>query len=83
MPAPDRSDEIRSAFFDVLLSLGAEPGKPISNYDIGPPMVMRGFSEEEIVNMFFSLQTKKVIELLPGNRLQILPAAGTSSPSAG
>jgi hypothetical protein len=72
MTAENRYDEARTAFFDVLRSLGAEPGKPISNYGIGPPMIMRGFTQDEIVNVMFSLQANKAIELLPGNRLEVL-----------
>ncbi|KAA0697391.1 hypothetical protein DTW90_18340 [Neorhizobium sp. P12A] len=76
MTTQNRYDEIRAAFFEVLQTLGVEPGKPISNYDIGPPMVMRGFTQDEIVHVLFSLQTRKVIALLPGNRIELLePAA--------
>ncbi|KAA0679593.1 hypothetical protein DTW90_37435 [Neorhizobium sp. P12A] len=72
MTGESRYNGAKAAFFEVLQTLGAEPFTPISNYEIGPPMIMRGFTEHEIVNMFFSLQVTKEIELLPGNRLQIL-----------
>ena len=64
-------DDIQAVLIDLLVSLEADPAVPISLYEIGPPMVDRGHTEEEILNGLFDLQGRKVIELLSGNRLRV------------
>lgn len=39
---------------------------------MGAPMLAKGCSEDEIVNLLISLDRKKIIELLPDNRVRVL-----------
>ncbi|AYD00939.1 hypothetical protein [Neorhizobium sp. NCHU2750] len=46
--------------------------KPINLYEIGPTLVGAGYSEGEIVNALFYLQSMKRIELMDGNRVRLI-----------
>lgn len=65
-----RYDEIRTELLDILQGLGTEA---TSLYGVGVPMVGKGFGEHEIVNALIALDQKKLIELLPGNQVRVLP----------
>ncbi|KQY25948.1 hypothetical protein [Rhizobium sp. Root483D2] len=66
----NRYDEVRTDLIDILQGLGAEA---TSLYAVGVPMVEQGFNQDEILNALMALDREKVIELLPGNRLRVLP----------
>lgn len=66
-----RYDALRTYLIDLLVSLNATPEVPISLYDIGPPLVAKGFDQQQIVNVLFSLEGQKVVELVGGNRLRV------------
>ncbi|AYD01720.1 hypothetical protein [Neorhizobium sp. NCHU2750] len=46
--------------------------KPINLYEIGPTLVGAGYSQEQLVNALFYLQSMKRIELMDGNRVRVL-----------
>lgn len=65
--------ETIDALLEQLRALDAKPDVPVSiMYDIGMPMIATGYSQEMILNALFYLEGKKMIELLPGNRLRVL-----------
>ncbi len=66
-----RYEETKSALTQVLEGLGAEP---TSLYDVGVPMVGKGFSQDEILNGLMALDREKIIVLLPGNQVRVLLA---------
>ncbi len=49
----------------------ADPAQPISLLEIGPPLVAKGYDQEEIVNALYALQNEGVLSLISGNRLQV------------
>jgi hypothetical protein len=52
--------------------MGTEVDVPVNLYDIGEPLIIsQGYSEAEIANALFYLQSQKVIHLLDGNRLKL------------
>ena len=59
------------AFLDLLREKNASPDVPISNYEIGPPLVAKGFTQDEIVNAMFALQHEGHIEIMNGNRTRV------------
>ncbi len=65
-------DETATALAELLRELDAQPGSPISLYDIVQPLVAKGHEESVIVDVLYSMQAAKEIELLPGNRMQVL-----------
>lgn len=64
--------EPTDALLEQLRLLNAKPDKPISMFDIGIPLIGLGYTQEEILNALFYLESKKQIELLPGNRLRLI-----------
>lgn len=46
--------------------------KSINLYEIGPTLIAAGYSQEQLVNALFYLQSMKRIELLDGNRVRIV-----------
>jgi hypothetical protein len=71
-----RYDEIRADLIDILNELGPDA---TSLYDVGVPMVGNGFNQDEILNALMALLRENIIELLPGNRLRVLPARKLSA----
>ncbi|WP_313199944.1 hypothetical protein [Rhizobium sp.] len=64
--------EPTDALLEQLRLLNAKPDTPISMFDIGIPLIGLGYTQEEILNALFYLESKKQIELLPGNRLRLI-----------
>lgn len=64
-------DDTRAALLALLKQLGLEPGVPLSLYEVGPPLVGQGISQDSIVDVLYSLKDEGVIDL-PGNRLVLL-----------
>jgi hypothetical protein len=65
----NRYEEVWGDLIDTLRGLGAEP---TSLYAVGVPMVAKGFTQDEVLNVLMALEREKTIELLPGNRLRVL-----------
>ncbi|TWF49897.1 hypothetical protein [Neorhizobium alkalisoli] len=60
------------AICNLLRDLGAKVDEPVSIYKIGEPLIIdKGYSEDELINALFYLQSQKVIDLLEGNRLRL------------
>ncbi|KQT02812.1 hypothetical protein ASG42_25280 [Rhizobium sp. Leaf391] len=57
---------------DVINLLRTFGDGPTSLYEIGVPLVGRGFEQDPIVNALFGLSHEGVIEFLPGNALRVL-----------
>jgi hypothetical protein len=67
-----RFDETEAALIDRLRTLKAEPEKTINLFDIGVPMNVAGFTQDEIMAVLFALEQDKIIAFAPGNRLLML-----------
>ncbi|QYA04527.1 hypothetical protein [Rhizobium sp. B21/90] len=67
-----RFDETEAALIDRLRTLKAEPEKMINLFDIGVPMNVAGFTQDEIMAVLFALEQDKIIAFAPGNRLLML-----------
>lgn len=52
----------------TLKDKGATTEQPVSLLEIGPSLVSAGYTEHQIVNLLFSLESKNAIDLLDGNR---------------
>ncbi|TBF89114.1 hypothetical protein [Rhizobium leguminosarum] len=63
--------ELRDDFFEVMRGLKAEPSKPISLLEFGPPLVGEGHQQEQIADVLFRLEREGVIRLLAGNRFEL------------
>ncbi|MBO9122811.1 MULTISPECIES: hypothetical protein [unclassified Rhizobium] len=63
--------DAREALLALLKERGLEPGVPLSLYEVGPPLVGQGISQDTIVDVLYSLKDEGVIDL-PGNRLVLL-----------
>ena len=68
----DRDEQTKVAIIDRLSELDLQPNQPVSLFEIGTALVPAGYSQEELVWALFALQSDKKIELLNGNRLQLL-----------
>lgn len=64
-----RFEESKAGLTEILRGFGAES---TGLYAVGAPMFAKGFGEDEIVNLLISLDQKKIIELLPDNRVRVL-----------
>lgn len=64
--------ETIEAVIEQLRALDAKPDVPVSIFDIGVPLIGAGHSQEMILNGLFYLESKRQIELLPGNRLRVI-----------
>ncbi|KQV41532.1 hypothetical protein [Rhizobium sp. Root1204] len=62
-------EESKAELTEILRGFGEE-AKGL--YSVGAPMLAKGLSEDEIVNLLISLGRKKIIELLPDNRVRVL-----------
>ncbi|KQT01802.1 MULTISPECIES: hypothetical protein [unclassified Rhizobium] len=62
-------EETKAAIVKLMATFGTEPR---SLYDIGVPLVGRGFEQDPIVNALFDLAHEGVIEFIPGNALRVL-----------
>ncbi|WP_245505225.1 hypothetical protein [Neorhizobium sp. S3-V5DH] len=58
-----------TALVNLLRELGTET---IDMFDIGVPLVDRGFTQNEIVDAIMMLEHRRFVELIPGNRLRVL-----------
>jgi DNA-binding GntR family transcriptional regulator len=67
----DEGDSTRAKLIELIKELRLEPGVPLSLYEIGPPLVGQGISQDSIVNALYALEDEGVIDLL-GNRLVLL-----------
>lgn len=64
--------DIRQAILDAANSK-AERGAPVNLLEIGPELLKDDrFTQDEIVNALYAMQSDKVIELLEGNRMRVL-----------
>jgi hypothetical protein len=68
----NRYEEVWGDLIEILQGLGTEP---TSLYAVGVPMVAKGFTQDEVLNVIMALEREKRIELLPGNRLRVLAIA--------
>ena len=64
--------DAREALLALLKELGLEPGVPLSLYEIGPPLIGQGISEDSIVNALDALKEAGMIDLPGGNRLVVI-----------
>jgi hypothetical protein len=64
--------DARSALLTLLKEMKLEPGVSISLYEVGPPLVGQGISQDAIVNALYALKDEGVIDLPSGNRLVLL-----------
>lgn len=64
--------EPTDAILEQLRLLNAKPDQPVGMFDIGIPLIGLGYSQDQILNALFYLESKKQIELLPGNRLRLI-----------
>ena len=71
----ERDEEVRAAILDRLKAIGAQPFQPINLYAIGTALVPAGFSEHEVGDAVIALHDRKVVEILNGNRIQLLAPA--------
>jgi len=62
---------IKAAILERLQRIGISANQPVSLYELAP-LVYSGYDQHDIVNALFTLQDQKVIELMAGNRLQLL-----------
>ncbi len=56
---------------DLLRDLKVTPEKPLSLYDVGVPLVPRGYTQDELVDALFGLKSQGLIDLISGNRLAL------------
>ncbi|RDJ02948.1 hypothetical protein [Rhizobium grahamii] len=67
----NRFEETRTAIFDQLRKLKADPSMPINLLEIGPSLVAAGYEQNEIVNTLFHLEEMGEIALMEGNRVRL------------
>ncbi len=60
------------ALLMLLKEMGLEPGVSISLYEIGPPLIGQGISQDATVNALYALKDEGIIDLPSGNRLVLL-----------
>jgi hypothetical protein len=60
------------AILDCLRKLDAKPSDPVNIYAIGPSLIDSGFDTDAIVGALYAPESRKVIELIPGNRIVLL-----------
>jgi hypothetical protein len=65
-------EEVKQAILDLLRELKLEPEKALSLYEIGIPLVPKGYSQDELVNALLSMDREGVIKLLPNNGMRLL-----------
>jgi hypothetical protein len=63
--------EIRFALLALLHEIEVKTELPISLYEIGPPLVTQGFTQNDILHALYALQDDRIMELIEGNRLQL------------
>lgn len=66
-----RHDDTKAAIVGLLREIAADPAHPVSLYDIGVPLVPKGFSQDELAAALYSLQAEGVLSLIEGNRLRL------------
>ncbi|MBW6426110.1 hypothetical protein KX729_32640 [Rhizobium sp. XQZ8] len=61
----ERWEEVRQAIIDLLRELKIEPEKALSLYEIGIPLVPKGFSQDELVNALLALDREASSRFCP------------------
>jgi hypothetical protein len=64
--------DVTTAIMGRFREIGAEPGKPVVNYEIGAALSGAGFDQHEIVNGPYRRQLDGFIQLMPFNALRLL-----------
>jgi hypothetical protein len=65
-------EEIKAAIIEILREHNATADKPTSMFTIGIPLVgSQRFTQDDVVNSLFSMQSEGLIKLLDGNRLHL------------
>ncbi|WP_276118306.1 hypothetical protein [Pararhizobium qamdonense] len=65
---------INEAIIELLHEIGATTAKPVSCFDIGVPLVAKGFTEMEVLNGLLRLQGEGLFDFVGGNRLRLVKA---------
>lgn len=65
---------VNEAIIEVLRKIGATTAEPVSCYDIGKPLIAKGFSEMEILNGLLRLQGEGQFDFVGGNRVRLVRA---------
>jgi len=60
--------EITAAILEQIRLLEAEADQPLGLYDICVPLIGAGYTQDQILNTLFSLESKIKIGLLQGTR---------------
>jgi hypothetical protein len=77
----ERHEELQQALVDLLVSLDVKPEGTINLYRIGPPLAALGYTQEEMVNTLFFMESQRNIKLIDGNRLQVLNLSPNRRPT--
>lgn len=56
---------------ECLRKLGAKPGEPIGVYTVGTDLVDAGHEPGAIVDALYTLEARRIIEILPGNQISL------------
>lgn len=65
------TDNICAAILREVHAKGGRPDVPIDLLRVGPDLVAAGFSQDEIVNALYAMQSRKEIELTSDNHVRI------------
>jgi hypothetical protein len=63
--------DLEQGVLQMLIANGATVETPVNLLVICPPLVDAGYTQDQIVNVLFSLEGKKMVELLEGNRARL------------
>lgn len=65
-------EEIKEAILALLREANATAANPASMFVVGVPLVgKQRFTQDEVLNTLFSMQSEGLIKLLDGNRLHL------------
>jgi hypothetical protein len=67
-----QQETVKVALIDLLQTLEIERAVPVNLYEIGPPMVAKGFTENDILHALYALKDSGIIDLVEGNRLVLI-----------
>jgi len=68
-----RYEMIKTAVLELLRENNATSEHPVSMFTIGIPLVgTQRFTQDEVVNSLFSMQSEGLIKLIDGNRVHML-----------
>jgi hypothetical protein len=62
----------REAVLGELAAVGASPNNPVNLYLVGPTLVARGLTQQQIVSALDMLVHEKRLEYVGGNRVRLL-----------